>query len=104
MQPNKIKIIDNKFLQIIWDNDEESRIGLKLLRSLCPCATCYSEREARSKSYIPLFLSNQISVAAIEVTGNYAIRIKWEDGHNTGIYEYSFLKNLAADSVRVQIK
>ena len=100
MQPIKIKVIDNKSLLISWENNEETIISLKLLRSLCPCATCRSEREARSKTYIPLLLSNQIEVAAIEVVGNYAIKIRWEDGHSTGIYEFSFIMNLAKQTVQ----
>ena len=100
MQPIEIKVVDNKFLLINWDSNEESRIGLNLLRSLCPCATCRSEREARSKTYIPLFLSNQLEIATIETVGNYAIQIKWKDGHSTGIYEFSFLLNLAKQKVQ----
>lgn len=99
MQPIKIKVINYKSLLINWDNNEESRIGLKLLRSLCPCATCRSEREERSKTYIPLFLSNQLEIVAIEVVGNYTIQIKWKDGHSTGIYGFSFLLNLAKQKV-----
>ena len=44
---------------------------------------------------IPLIQKNQIMVAELKVVGNYAINIKWRDGHNTGFYEYTFLRNLA---------
>ena len=98
MKPDKIKVLDNKSLIIYWDNDEESKIDLKLLRNQCPCATCISERDSRSKTFIPLFLSDQLTVDAIEVIGSYAIQIKWRDGHNTGIYEFPFLMNLAENS------
>ena len=95
MQPTKIKILEGKYLQVIWSDETESKIGLQKLRELCPCATCLSERENQSKTYIPLIQKNQITVAGLEVAGNYAIKINWKDGHNTGIYEYTFLKNLA---------
>jgi DUF971 family protein len=29
-----------------------------------------------------------------EVVGRYAIRIQWNDGHNTGIYSYQHLREL----------
>jgi DUF971 family protein len=27
----------------------------------------------------------------IETVGNYAIRVQWSDGHDTGIYSYDYL-------------
>ncbi|MGB5849681.1 MAG: gamma-butyrobetaine hydroxylase-like domain-containing protein [Ignavibacteriaceae bacterium] len=45
-----------------------------------------------------------MTVSGIEAVGSYAIQINWQDGHNTGIYEYPFLKNLAADSIPAKTK
>lgn len=100
MQPAKIKIIENKYLWIKWSDDTESKISLQKMRKLCPCATCLAERDNQSKDFIPLLLGNQTTVSGIEAVGSYAIQINWQDGHNTGIYEYPFLKNLAADSIQ----
>jgi len=100
MQPEKIKILENKYLCIEWSDDTESKISLQKMRELCPCATCLAERHNQSKNYIPLLLSSQITVSGIEAVGRYAIQINWQDGHNTGIYEYTFLKNLAADTIQ----
>ncbi len=100
MQPEKIKILENKYLWIKWSDDTESKINLQKMREMCPCATCLAERATQSKSYIPLLLSSQITVSGIKAVGSYAIQINWQDGHTTGIYEYPFLKNLAADSIQ----
>ena len=100
MQPAKIKIIENKYLWIKWNDDTESKISLQKMRKLCPCATCLAERDNQSKNFIQIFLSSQTTVSGIEAVGSYAIQINWQDGHNTGIYEYPFLKNLAADSIQ----
>ena len=97
MNPVTVKVVGKKFLFIKWDDDTESKIGLGKLRRLCPCATCVALRENESKSYIPLFAADQVNVSSINIVGNYAISILWKDGHNTGIYEYPFLKNLAKD-------
>ena len=94
MQPTTIRVLEGKFLWIKWSDETESKIGLQKLRELCPCATCIAERENQSNSYIPLIQKNQVTVDELEVVGNYAIKIKWRDGHNTGIYEYTFLKKL----------
>lgn len=100
MQPVKIKLIEDKYLFIEWDDNSESKISLQKVRSLCPCATCLAQKENQSKNYIPLLLGSQITVKNIEVVGTYAIQITWQDGHNTGIYEYPFLKNLATDPIQ----
>ncbi|OGV05151.1 MAG: hypothetical protein A2330_09025 [Ignavibacteria bacterium RIFOXYB2_FULL_36_7] len=97
MQPVRIKVGNDNQLLINWDDKSESKIGLEKLRKLCPCATCMTNREKQSKTYIPLLMENQVKVAKINQVGSYAISIAWKDGHNTGIYEYPFLKKLADD-------
>jgi DUF971 family protein len=95
MHPKKIKLIDKKKLLIIWDDGNESELELRELRKRCPCATCLSERDKQGKKYIPLFAENQTTVKSIDQVGNYAVQITWNDGHNTGIYEYHFLKKFS---------
>ena len=95
MYPIQIKIIEKKNLFIKWNDESESLISLEKLRKLCPCATCLTEREKQSKTYIPLMMDNQLKVAGINEVGSYAISIMWKDGHNTGIYEYPYLKKLS---------
>ena len=46
----------------------------------------------QSKTYIPIFNQNQIAISNLKIVGNYAISISWKDGHDTGIYEFPFLK------------
>lgn len=95
IHPVKIKIENNSKLSILWDNGETSNLELRTLRKFCPCATCLAEREKQSSNYIPIFTENQITVSSIDQVGKYAIQIHWKDGHNTGIYEYPFLRNLS---------
>ncbi len=94
MRPVSIKVLENKFLLIKWNDQTQTNIKLETLRKFCPCATCIRERDDRGKSYIPIYNPTQSQVANIEVIGSYAIQIRWKDGHDTGIYEYPFLKNL----------
>ncbi len=94
MKPVQIKILSNRQLFIQWDDSTNSNINLMKLRKYCPCATCASEREDQGKTYIPIFSGNQIAISEIHPVGSYAISVKWKDGHNTGIFEYPFLKSL----------
>jgi DUF971 family protein len=95
MHPSKISLIEKKKFLITWDDGNESILELRELRKRCPCATCLAERDKQSKMYIPLFAENQVSVKSINQVGNYAVQITWSDGHNTGIYEYNFLKRFS---------
>jgi DUF971 family protein len=97
MVPVQIKIFEKKNLNIKWDDGSESLIEIKKLRKFCPCATCVTEREGQGKYYIPIASEAQINIKNIEQVGNYAIGITWKDGHNTGIYEYSFLRKLSEE-------
>jgi len=91
----QIRVMNQTNLLLKWDDNSESSIPLIKLRKLCPCASCRTERENQSKTYIPIFHSGQSKITKISTIGNYAIGILWEDGHNTGIYEFPFLKNLS---------
>ena len=95
MKPLTIKVINNKELYIKWDDDIESTIELKTLRRLCPCATCSEQRFNQSSSYIPLYFEDQIKVEKIFAVGSYAVGVAWKDGHNTGIYEFPLLRQIA---------
>lgn len=94
MSPVRIKV-DDRALIIGWNDKTESFIKLANLRSQCPCAVCASEKAEQSDSYIPIYTNQELSVKNIKPIGNYAITIEWADEHNTGIYDYSFLKQLS---------
>lgn len=91
MRPTKIKV-ETEFLFIDWEDDKKSRIRLFDLRRACPCAECAKERENQSSSYLPIYSDEQVTLENIKLVGRYAVSLKWKDGHNTGVYEFSQLK------------
>ena len=98
MIPKTIKLTDKAFLQILWEDETESMIGLKYLRDECPCATCKGET-VLLRTYRPpvkkMITPEMFLIKNIETVGEYAIQITWKDGHNTGIYTYEYLQELA---------
>jgi DUF971 family protein len=38
-----------------------------------------------------------INITAIEPVGNYAVRLVFSDGHNTGLYSWDYLYDLASN-------
>lgn len=39
----------------------------------------------------------QVKIANLEPVGNYAIKLSFSDGHDTGIYSWTYLQELATD-------
>lgn len=89
---------EKKELFIRWDDSVDTKVELKTLRKLCPCASCSEQRLNQSLSYIPLYFEDQIKVDKIIEIGSYAIGISWKDGHNTGIYEFPLLRQISQES------
>jgi DUF971 family protein len=94
MKPAKITILNDTKLKLSWKNGDEKVFSLQYLRKNCPCASCAKERSEWSESFIPLFMKSQITVKEIRPVGSYALNILWEDGHNTGIYEFARLATM----------
>ncbi len=47
----------------------------------------------------PTTVPGDVAPRAITSVGNYAIRFNWDDGHNTGIYSYEYLRALGESDV-----
>ena len=71
----------------------DSRYPFELLRNHCPCAVCVDEWTGKRKKLI-LLLPSDFRPLGINPVGNYAIQVSWSDGHNTGIYSFSSLREL----------
>jgi DUF971 family protein len=94
MTPVEIKVKD-KYLHIGWDDNSETNIQLAILRRFCPCAICTSQEDTHHHDYIKVFSDEQIIIKSINVVGNYAIGVMWADNHNTGIYDFNYLKKIS---------
>ncbi len=102
MRPLSIRIQEKKNLFIEWDDGTESLTELKAIRHFCPCAFCSDQRLNQSPSYIPLYFEGQVKVDKIFEVGTYAVGIAWKDGHNTGIYEFPLMRQIALASTAVK--
>ena len=99
--PEHIAISKSKGIQIDWKDGHHSKYGLTWLRDKCPCAACTGAhgtepRKAEtgaSSTPFPMF-KPALKMLAVEGVGNYAIRIDWSDGHNSGIYSYEHFRSI----------
>ena len=79
------------WLEIDWDGMGDTvDLPARALRLACPCAACVDEMSKRpllDPATVPL----DIRVEAIELVGAYGMRVRWSDGHGTGIYTFESL-------------
>jgi DUF971 family protein len=81
------------WIDFAWDRaGHVGRYSARDLRLACPCAACVDEMTGRPL-LDPDSVPATISAAAIEPVGAYGIRIRWSDGHATGIYTYQMLRD-----------
>ncbi len=88
-KPRDIVFADD--LTIEWRDGVVSHYPFLALRNSCPCASCVDEMTGE-KVLDPKNIQQDIHIKSCDYVGNYAIRIDWSDGHNTGIYAFRFLR------------
>lgn len=80
-------------LVITWDEGHRGVYPYRMLRLACRCATCREEMTDRPL-LDPAAVSPGVKALGVELVGSYAIKITWDDGHDTGIYTYEYLLSL----------
>ena len=97
-KPKRIRVDRAEgWLEMDWVGDGILRVRLSDVRKACPCALCGDIRAQQDAQLQMITVDQTPSVDLSDVipVGNYAIQIRWADGHDTGIYTYSYLKQLA---------
>lgn len=93
VEPRDMYWIGKGVLGIEWSDGHKGVYPIRYLRQQCPCAACVDEWTGQRRiqpDSIPLL----IMLEDIEPVGRYALRLKWSDGHDTGIYSYSALRRM----------
>lgn len=65
----------------------------RMLRLACPCAMCVDEFSGRPL-LDPARIAESVRPEQVALVGTYGIRIRWSDGHGTGIYTFEILRAL----------
>lgn len=91
--PEVIDLTERGELRFVWPGGKETTVAPFALRDACPCAGCVEEGTGR-KILDPSTIPADVKVNQIEPVGNYAVKLHWSDGHDTGIYSWSFLRTV----------
>lgn len=85
---------DPSSLSVLWEDGQSQNFDVRDLRLACQCAQCVEEMSGRAL-LDPEKVPADIQPREITSVGNYAIKVSWSDGHNTGIYSFSKLRDSA---------
>lgn len=96
LEPGSQPEIENAKDKITFRFADKKTVAVppRKLRLSCACALCVDERTGKKilqESQVPE------SIHALEVTpiGNYAVGIRWSDGHSSGIYPYKMIREMS---------
>ena len=94
--PTQISQRGPRALAIRWSDGGESVIDVRALRLACGCAECIDEWSGAGR-VDPVSVPEDVHPVRIQPVGRYAIQIEWSDGHGSGIYPFSRLRELGGD-------
>lgn len=97
-KPNRIRVDRaGGWLEMEWAGQGVLRVRLHEVRKACPCALCEGLRAAQDAQLQMITPAQTPSIELTEIVpvGHYALQFRWADGHDTGLYTYSHLKQLA---------
>ncbi len=85
---------DKRALSVTFDNGEAYEIDAEMLRVQSPSAEVRGHTEAERKT---VGGKRNVTIIAVEPVGNYALRLRFDDAHDTGIYSWAYLRELGAN-------
>lgn len=99
--PKAIAIVGNE-IAFAWNDGIEQFISLRVLREACPCAVCEGESDVMGNKIAlkKKLMAESFVLKKYEFVGGYGIQFFWGDGHSTGIYSVSYLKNIDPGNIK----
>jgi DUF971 family protein len=85
---------DRNVLRITFDNRDSFALPSEYLRVESPSAEVQGHGPGQRQIVTG---KEAVKIAKLEPVGNYAVRIIFDDGHNTGLYSWDYLHELGRD-------
>ncbi len=85
---------DEKVLEVDFENGVTYRLPAELLRVESPSADVQGHGPGQKKTIAG---RRHVGIMGLEPVGNYAVRIKFDDMHDTGIFSWDYLFELGHD-------
>jgi DUF971 family protein len=94
--PQEIRLQDQgRQLTIQFGPDERFALTAEYLRVMSPSAEVRGHAPEERKVVAG---KAAVAISAIEPVGHYAVRLRFDDGHATGLYSWDYLYELGAEA------
>ncbi|MEM7463587.1 MAG: DUF971 domain-containing protein [Pseudomonadota bacterium] len=91
-RPSELRVSkDRRKLTVIFGDQRKFELPAEMLRVLSPSAEVQGHNPSQRKL---VSSKRNVEIMQIAAVGNYAIRITFDDLHETGIFTWSFLLDL----------
>jgi DUF971 family protein len=85
---------DKRILTVSFDDGKSFKIPAELLRVLSPSAEVQGHSPEQR---VTVAGKRNVGIARLEPVGNYAVRIMFTDGHDTGLYVWEYLREIGEE-------
>ncbi len=83
-----------------WTDGSKAETGAEQLRLRCRCAWC---TRARADGEFPDAFED-VAIVAIEPFGAHAAHIRFSDGHDRGIFPWTYLRGIATGAAEAAVR
>lgn len=91
--PQKIFVTESKdALRLEYADDKQHQLSAEYLRVFSPSAEVRGHGKGQE---VLQFGKRNVVISSVQKAGNYAIQITFSDGHNSGIFAWDYLYELA---------
>lgn len=86
---------DRRTLVVAFDDGAQFELTAEMLRVMSPSAEVQGHSESERKT---VGGKRNVSIIKVDSVGNYAVRIGFDDMHDSGIYSWAFLRDLGQNA------
>jgi DUF971 family protein len=95
-QPVEIKLrTESRVLDVRFDDGSHYELPFEYLRVFSPSAEVKGHGGGEGTLQTG---KERVRITGVEPIGNYAVRLAFDDGHNTGLYSWDLLHELGRDA------
>lgn len=95
MLPSSLKLrTKSRLLEVTFDDGSRYELPFEYLRVHSPSAEVRGHGPGQETLQLG---KHDVGITAVEPVGNYAVKLVFDDGHDTGLYTWSYLLELGRE-------
>ncbi len=92
--PNLELADDGTSLDVTFDDGAKFALSAEMLRVMSPSAEVQGHSESQR---VTVAKKKNVKITELQPVGNYAVKIHFDDGHNTGLFAFGYLHKLGTE-------